>query len=150
MLQLLRQIAPDFRMRIRQIPKMIENQPARTAIPSDQSGELAVDIVKIDGGFIQNLASSAEDQLFVKALTDVAKGLGKITVAEFVENAETLTLLEKFGVDYAQGYHIGRPAVGHGAHKAHAHLPVTEGLVTLGFLGAFVLVFAWALGFAKA
>ena len=72
--------------------------------------QLPVDIVKIDGGFIQNLASSAEDQLFVKALTDVAKGLGKITVAEFVENAETLTLLEKFGVDYAQGYHIGRPA----------------------------------------
>ena len=72
--------------------------------------QLPVDIVKIDGGFIQNLAASTEDQLFVKALTDVAKGLGKITVAEFVENAETLTLLEKFGVDYAQGYHIGRPA----------------------------------------
>lgn len=72
--------------------------------------QLPVDIVKIDGAFIQNLATSAEDQLFVKALTDVAKGLGKITVAEFVENAETLQLLEGFGVDFAQGYHIGRPS----------------------------------------
>jgi EAL domain-containing protein (putative c-di-GMP-specific phosphodiesterase class I) len=71
--------------------------------------QLPVDIVKIDGAFIQHLASSAEDQLFVKALTDVARGLGKATVAEFVENAETLGLLEGFGVDYAQGYHIGRP-----------------------------------------
>lgn len=72
--------------------------------------QLPVDIVKIDGAFIQHLATSAEDQLFVKALTDVAKGLGKTTVAEFVENAETLRLLEDFGVDFAQGYHIGRPA----------------------------------------
>jgi diguanylate cyclase (GGDEF)-like protein len=71
--------------------------------------QLPVDIVKIDGAFIQNLATSAEDQLFVKALTDVARGLGKITVAEFVENAETLRLLDRFGVDFAQGYHIGRP-----------------------------------------
>lgn len=71
--------------------------------------QLPVDIVKIDGAFIQNLADSAEDQLFVKALTDVARGLGKTTIAEFVENAATLELLESFGVDFAQGYHIGRP-----------------------------------------
>ena len=72
--------------------------------------QLPVDIVKIDGAFIQQLAHSADDQLFVKALTDVAKGLGKTTVAEFVEDAATLRLLEQFGVDFAQGYHIGRPA----------------------------------------
>ncbi len=72
--------------------------------------QLPVDIVKIDGAFIQHLATSAEDQLFVKALTDVAKGLGKTTIAEFVEDAETLRLLEDFGVDFAQGYHIGRPS----------------------------------------
>lgn len=72
--------------------------------------QLPVDIVKIDGAFIQHLPHSTEDQLFVKALTDVAKGLGKITVAEFVEDEETLQLLESFGVDYAQGYYIGRPS----------------------------------------
>tara|TARA_R110001606_G_scaffold11354_5_gene49204 strand:- start:9168 stop:11984 length:2817 start_codon:yes stop_codon:yes gene_type:complete len=71
--------------------------------------ELPVDIVKIDGSFITNLAENLDDQLFVKALVDVARGMGKKTVAEFVENAETLALLHAFGVDYAQGYYIGKP-----------------------------------------
>ena len=71
--------------------------------------ELPVDIVKIDGSFISNLADNPDDQLFVKALVDVAKGMGKKTIAEFVENAETLALLHTFGVDYAQGYYIGKP-----------------------------------------
>jgi EAL domain-containing protein (putative c-di-GMP-specific phosphodiesterase class I) len=71
--------------------------------------ELPIDIVKIDGSFIQNITKNHDDQLFVKALVDVAKGMGKKTVAEFVENAESLALLEEFGVDYAQGYYIGKP-----------------------------------------
>jgi len=71
--------------------------------------ELPVDIVKIDGSFITDLAHNPDDQLFVKALVDVAKGMGKKTIAEFVENAETLALLHAFGVDYAQGYYIGKP-----------------------------------------
>jgi len=71
--------------------------------------ELPIDIVKIDGAFITDLAHNPDDQLFVKALVDVAKGMGKKTVAEFVENAETLALLHTFGVDYAQGYYIGKP-----------------------------------------
>lgn len=71
--------------------------------------ELPVDIIKIDGIFIKDLDKNADDQLFVKALVDVAKGLGKKTIAEFVENKEIMTLLRKYGVDYAQGYYIGRP-----------------------------------------
>jgi len=71
--------------------------------------ELPVDIVKIDGSFIVHLTENTDDQLFVKALVDVAKGMGKKTIAEFVENAETLALLQTFGVDYAQGYYIGKP-----------------------------------------
>tara|TARA_R110002050_G_scaffold1244_1_gene8470 strand:- start:8847 stop:11669 length:2823 start_codon:yes stop_codon:yes gene_type:complete len=71
--------------------------------------DLPVDIVKIDGSFITNLANNLDDQLFVKALVDVARGMGKKTIAEFVENAETLALLHAFGVDYAQGYYIGKP-----------------------------------------
>ena len=74
--------------------------------------ELPVDIVKIDGSFITNLVNSRDDQLVVKALVDVAKGMGKKTVAEFVENKETLGLLHKFGIDYAQGYYIGKPKPG--------------------------------------
>ncbi len=71
--------------------------------------QLPVDIIKIDGIFIKDLDQNAHDQLFVKALVDVAKGLGKKVVAEFVENQEVLKILEQYGVDYAQGYHIGKP-----------------------------------------
>ncbi len=71
--------------------------------------ELPVDIIKIDGIFIKDLDKNADDQLFVKALVDVAKGLGKKTIAEYVENKEILAILDRFGVDYAQGYYIGRP-----------------------------------------
>ncbi|MDO8826253.1 EAL domain-containing protein [Methylophaga sp.] len=71
--------------------------------------ELPVAIVKIDGAFIRHICDNPDDRLFVKALVDVAKGMGKKTIAEFVENEAILTMLKTIGVDYAQGYHIGRP-----------------------------------------
>jgi len=71
--------------------------------------ELPVDIIKIDGLFIKDLANNSDDQLFVKALVDVAKGMGKKIIAEFVESREILVLLRSYGVDYAQGYYIGKP-----------------------------------------
>jgi diguanylate cyclase (GGDEF)-like protein/PAS domain S-box-containing protein len=70
---------------------------------------LPVDYLKIDGSFIRNLPHDAVDQHLVQAMVQVAKGLGKQTIAEFVENEETLKLLREYDVDYAQGYHIGRP-----------------------------------------
>lgn len=72
--------------------------------------EMDVDYIKIDGSFIKKLNENMTDQLFVKAMTDVAQGLGIKTVAEFVETDATLQLLKGFGVDYAQGYLIGKPA----------------------------------------
>ncbi|MEN8166936.1 MAG: EAL domain-containing protein [Pseudomonadota bacterium] len=71
--------------------------------------ELPLDIVKIDGSFIRQLPNSPEDQVFVRALTAMASGLMKKTVAEFVEDKETLNLITEIGVDYAQGYYIGKP-----------------------------------------
>lgn len=71
---------------------------------------LPVDYVKIDGAFIRNLADSPDDQIFVRALTEVARGFGKRTVAEFVGDERSLTLLRSYGVDYAQGYYVGKPA----------------------------------------
>lgn len=71
--------------------------------------DLPVEYVKIDGSFIRNLSTSKDDELFVSAMVKVAKGLGKATVAEFVEDAETLEMLRGMGVDFAQGYYIGRP-----------------------------------------
>jgi diguanylate cyclase (GGDEF)-like protein len=67
--------------------------------------------LKIDGEFIKVLPSSRVDQVFVRAMVELAHGLGKQTIAEFVEDEETLQLLAELGVDYAQGYHIGRPAL---------------------------------------
>jgi EAL domain-containing protein (putative c-di-GMP-specific phosphodiesterase class I) len=70
---------------------------------------LPFDALKIDGDFIRHLPSSPADQLTVKAIVDIARGMGKRTIAEFVEDEETLALLHELGVDYAQGYHVGRP-----------------------------------------
>jgi diguanylate cyclase (GGDEF)-like protein/PAS domain S-box-containing protein len=89
----------------------------RTALDDFGSGmssfaylrELPVDFVKIDGRFVKNLATSPVDQAMVKAMNEIAHALGKQTIAEFVENEESFRLLSLFGVDYAQGYHLGRP-----------------------------------------
>ncbi len=65
--------------------------------------------LKIDGEFIRGLAASHTDQLIVQALARLARGMGRETVAECVGDERTLALLRRFGVDYAQGYAIGRP-----------------------------------------
>ncbi|MCP5247473.1 MAG: EAL domain-containing protein [Candidatus Accumulibacter sp.] len=72
--------------------------------------QLPVDYVKIDGSFVRTLVESPDDQVFVRALAEVARGFGKKTVAEFVEDERALNMLRAFGVDYAQGYFIGKPA----------------------------------------
>jgi diguanylate cyclase (GGDEF)-like protein/PAS domain S-box-containing protein len=66
--------------------------------------------VKIDGDFIRRLPTSPDDQLVVEAIAGIAHGMGKRTIAEFVESAETLRKLREYGIDFAQGYEIGRPA----------------------------------------
>jgi EAL domain-containing protein (putative c-di-GMP-specific phosphodiesterase class I) len=65
--------------------------------------------LKIDGGFITGLARSRHDQLLVRALVSLARGMGSSTIAEFVGDEPTLALLRELGVDYAQGFHVGRP-----------------------------------------
>lgn len=71
--------------------------------------ELPVDFVKIDGRFVRNMAVNIVDQAMVRAMNDIAHALGKRTVAEFVEDEECFRLLSEYGVDYAQGLHLGRP-----------------------------------------
>ncbi len=71
---------------------------------------LPVDYIKIDGSFIHNLTEKPDDQIFVRAMVELARGYGKKIVAEHVEDAATLELLRTFGVDYVQGYHVGQPA----------------------------------------
>ena len=70
---------------------------------------LPVDKLKIDGAFVQGMASSQIDQAMVQSMNQVAHALGKLTIAEYVQDAATLELLREYGVDYAQGNYIGKP-----------------------------------------
>lgn len=70
---------------------------------------LSVDLVKIDGAFVKDIAQSADNQFFVKTLMQFAQGFGLQTVAEFVENGEIAKILMEMGVDYLQGYYFGKP-----------------------------------------
>jgi diguanylate cyclase (GGDEF)-like protein len=68
---------------------------------------LNVDIVKIDGDFVQRLRNSEDDRAFVQTLLDLARRLGLQTVAERVKDAETAALLQELGCDYLQGEFVG-------------------------------------------
>ena len=60
--------------------------------------------------FVRRLKSDITDRTIVRSINDVAHSLGLITVAEFVEDAESAEILTEIGVDFAQGFGIGRPA----------------------------------------
>jgi PAS domain S-box-containing protein len=69
-----------------------------------------IDLVKIDGEYVVDLVANPQDQVLVRALVQVCQAYGIHTVAEFVQDEPTLRLLRELGVDYVQGYLIGRPA----------------------------------------
>jgi diguanylate cyclase (GGDEF)-like protein len=72
---------------------------------------LHVDMVKIDGSYVRGLVSSPDNQIFVRTLVELARNFNLKTVAEWVGSDEEADLLEKFGVDYFQGYHFGEPVL---------------------------------------
>ncbi len=72
--------------------------------------ELPVEYVKIDGSFIHELPANTDNQILVKALSEVAIGFNKLTVAEFVDSLQTLNILSEAKVNFAQGYFIGKPS----------------------------------------
>ncbi len=80
---------------------------------------LPFDALKIDGEFIRGLRDNPTDRLVVEAVVAIARGLGKPSLAEFVADAETLAAVRALGVDFAQGFHVGRP------------VPVADALATL-------------------
>jgi len=79
---------------------------------------LNVKVLKIDGLFVRDLPNHYDNQVFIRAMVEVAHGLRKVTVAEFVEDAATLDMLQSLGVDLAQGYHLDRPNAEHPALAA--------------------------------
>lgn len=68
-----------------------------------------VDILKIDREFVKDIATNQEDEIIVKTIIQMAKGFGITTVAEGIEDQETLDKLQRFGCDRSQGYFTGRP-----------------------------------------
>jgi EAL domain-containing protein (putative c-di-GMP-specific phosphodiesterase class I) len=71
--------------------------------------QIPFDVIKIDGAFIRDMPRNDADQLTVRAIVQIARGLGKTTIAEFVQDDATTQMLREYGVDMAQGYHLGRP-----------------------------------------
>jgi EAL domain-containing protein (putative c-di-GMP-specific phosphodiesterase class I) len=71
--------------------------------------DLPLDYLKLDGELVGSLTESRTSQLIVKALVEVAAGTGAKTVAVFVSDDATVEMLRQQGVDYAQGYRVGRP-----------------------------------------
>ncbi len=72
--------------------------------------EMKVDFLKIDGSFVRRLPESKRDRILVKTIADMARSLNIKTIAEFVDRKEIIPLLHEFGIDYAQGYFIGKPS----------------------------------------
>ncbi|MBC7337859.1 MAG: EAL domain-containing protein, partial [Clostridia bacterium] len=72
---------------------------------------LAVDYVKIEGSFVRHLATDPRDRIMVQHIHQMASEFGLRTVAEFVEDEDAARILHDIGVDYAQGYYYGHPAM---------------------------------------
>jgi diguanylate cyclase (GGDEF)-like protein/PAS domain S-box-containing protein len=70
---------------------------------------LPFDVLKIDGEFVANAEDNETDRLVIAAVTGIAHGLGRTTVAELIEDGPVIDLLLAHGVDLGQGHHLGRP-----------------------------------------
>jgi EAL domain-containing protein (putative c-di-GMP-specific phosphodiesterase class I) len=71
--------------------------------------QLPIAYLKVDVQFVREMTQSEGDQRLVQAIVHIAQSFGQRTIAEGVEDEETLDLLRDLGVDFAQGYHLGRP-----------------------------------------
>ncbi len=70
---------------------------------------LPVNYLKIDGSFVKNISSDKIDRAMVESIQQIGEVMKLRTIAEHVEDESTLLILQEIGVDYVQGYHLGRP-----------------------------------------
>ena len=70
---------------------------------------LNVDYLKIDGSIIQNIIKDKNCEIVAKTLVEFAEQLGIETIAEFVDSQEILDKVTELGIDYSQGYFLGKP-----------------------------------------
>lgn len=81
--------------------------------------QLKADVLKIDGLFIRDLPTDHDSQVFVRGMVAMARDMGKITIAEFVENEQIFNMLREMGIDQVQGYFLDKPTRDHPS----LHLP---------------------------
>ncbi len=72
---------------------------------------LPVDYIKIDGCFVRDLVRNPVDQKMIRMIGEIGREAGMRTIAEYVQDSESLALLAELGIDLAQGYFIGRPTI---------------------------------------
>lgn len=116
-LELTEQAAISNLARARQIVEDLAGAGCRFALDDFGTGansltvlkSLQVYRVKIDGSFVRDILTNRNSQATVRAIVELAKGMGIETVAEYVEDMEIAQELTRRGVDYAQGYAFGRP-----------------------------------------
>jgi len=76
----------------------------------EQLLKLDIDYIKIDGSLIKDITTNRENEIVTKTIVSFAKELGIKTIAEFVSTEDTFNKVKSLGIDYAQGYYIGKPA----------------------------------------
>ncbi len=104
-------------MRVVSFVRELKDEGFRFAIDDFGSGYssfyylkyLPVDFLKIEGEFIKTLPNSPTDRVFIEGIVSVAKKMGIKTIAEFIENENVLEVVKDLGIDYAQGYYLGKP-----------------------------------------
>ena len=71
--------------------------------------QFPVDFLKIDGSFVKGILHDPIDREMVRSINEIGHLTGKLTIAEFAENADIINMLRNLGVDYAQGYGVASP-----------------------------------------
>jgi diguanylate cyclase (GGDEF)-like protein len=72
--------------------------------------KLSVDYIKIDGTFIRDIVRNRVDQKMVRLIAEIGREAGMKSIAEYVQSSRAFSLLGQLGIDYAQGFYVGRPA----------------------------------------
>ncbi len=111
--------AIDYETKVRSFVKKIHDAGAKIAIDDFGSGyanfrhitSIECDYLKIDGSLIKDLDRDRDARLIVETIIVFAQKLGKQTVAEFVHSKEIFEIVKELGIDYAQGYYLGKPAM---------------------------------------
>ena len=107
----------DYETNVRTFVKKIHEVGAKIAIDDFGSGyanfkhitNIECDYLKIDGSLIKDLDHDRDARLIVETIIVFAKKLGKQTVAEFVHSEKIYEIVKELGIDYAQGYYLGKP-----------------------------------------